>query len=172
MAKQIRIDDRLHYIDGNQTWRGVPHAKGHEYYRIGDSLGGRVEVAYDSLGHRTVPVSLQVTSDTVDLFLGYSFTFAHNLKAEKGYAHLVSRSLPHRLMNAAVSGFGRVQMRFRMDALLAMHSSRYVFIHLSPWLASRSMNISGHFANGFFPALEFTLKDDQLHPVLPYYASI
>jgi len=170
MAKQIRIDDRLHYIDGNQTWRGVPHAKGNQYYRIGDSLGGRVEVAYDSLGHRTVPESLLVSSDTVDLFLGCSFTFAHNLKAEEGYAHLVTRSLNHRLMNAAMSGYGLVQMRFRMDSLLPKYSFRHVFIQLSPWLSSRSMNICGHFANGYFPAHYFTLKDNELHPVLPYYS--
>ena len=41
MATQVKVD-RLFYTDSQHNWRGIPNAKGYQYYRIGDSLHGRV----------------------------------------------------------------------------------------------------------------------------------
>lgn len=155
-GKKTSVGDNLHYLDALGVWRGIPNARGEYYYSVGDSIKGSVEVFFDSLGHKNVSKDKMLISDTLDLFVGCSFTFGMLLAAEDGYPYIVSRSLNHGMMNLSMGGFGLAQMRLRMDSLLPAFKFRYVFIQMSPWLAERSMRMSGIFARGLPPIHYFS----------------
>jgi hypothetical protein len=143
------VDPQLHRFDDQGLWRGNPRSKGYYHYNVGDTLLGKVEVIFDSLGHKSVDDSLRVKSDTLDMIVGCSFSFGQFVKGEEGYPYLVTKKLDHRFMNASMGGYGLAQMQMRLDSLLPAHRFRYVFIQMSPWLSERAMSISGMFARGY-----------------------
>jgi hypothetical protein len=157
-----RADKNLNIFDSQMNWRGRPNATGYYHYSIGDSIFGKSEVIFDSLGNRSVPKNLLVHSDTVDLFIGCSYTFGHMVKGEEGYPYLVTKSINHGLMNASMGAYGLAQMQMRLDSLLPIHRYRYVFIQVSPWLAERSMDFSGIYARGYPPTHYFSQEDGEI----------
>ena len=115
------VDANLHRFDNQNLWRGNPNAEGFYHFNLGDTLKGKVEVIYDSLGHKSVPDSLRVKTDTLDLIIGCSFSYGNFVKGEEGYPYLVTKTLNHRFMNASMGGYGLAQMQMRLDSLLPVH---------------------------------------------------
>lgn len=160
------VDEHLHRFDNQDLWRGNPNATGYYHYNLGDTLMGKVEVVYDSLGHKSVVDSLRVKSDTLDMIVGCSFSYGNFVKGEEGYPYLVTKALGHSFMNASMGGYGLAQMQMRLDSLLPAYRFRYVFIQMSPWLSERAMSISGIFARGY-PAAHYFGQSDSGIVLMP-----
>ncbi len=167
-AKRVHttVDAHLHRFDDRRLWRGNPHTTGFYHYNLGDTLFGKVEVFYDSLGHKTVPDSLRMNTDTLDMIIGCSFSYGYFLKGEEGYPYLVTKALNHRFMNASMGGYGLAQMQMRLDSLLPIHKFKYVFIQISPWLASRSMSLRGEYAIGY-PSVHYFARSGSGIKLMP-----
>jgi hypothetical protein len=149
--------------------RGVPNGKAMEYFRLGDSLEGRVPLRLDSLGFRNVSPDMMVKSDTLNLFLGCSYSFGDLQRDHHVYPYLVSKSIGHSQMNASMNGYGLLQMRVMMDSLLPSRRFKYVFIQASPWLALRSMGISMMYTKLVDPVHYFTQTDDGIEIAPPVF---
>lgn len=159
---KVTADKDLNIFDSQNNWRGRPNATGFYHYNIGDSIYGKSECIFDSLGNRNVPTNLRLHTDTLDLFIGCSYSFGSMLKGEEGYPYLVSKSLNHSFMNASMGAYGLAQMQMRLDSLLPAHRFRYVFIQVSPWLAERSMRFSGIYSRGYPPTHYYSREDGQI----------
>ena len=134
-----KTDYFLFKDDPHLGYRAVPNSAGNYEYFIGDSIHGKVPVAFDSTGRRTASVP-SPTGDSLDLYLGCSFTFGDYVTAEQSYPYKTSARLGHVPVNAALSGYGLAQMNQLADTLLTSGRFRYVFIQLSYWLADRAVN--------------------------------
>jgi hypothetical protein len=167
----ITVDEHLQRFDSRMLWRGNSNAKGFYHYNLGDTLVGKVEVIYDSLGHKSVPDSLRVMSDTLDMIIGCSFSYGSFVKGQDGYPYLVTKAINHRFMNASMGGYGLAQMQMRLDSLLPAHKFKYVFIQMAPWLSERAMSISGIFARGYPSVHYFAMSDSGLRLMPQAYES-
>ncbi len=151
-----RLSWDVHYFDKRNNWRAKPNSHGFFEYGIGDSIQGRIPIYYDSLGSRTVSDELRVDSDTMDLFIGCSFTHGAYIRAEEGFPYLVTRRLGHSLMNIGMSSYGMAQMMDRLDSALSERRFKYVFIQMSDWLSQRSMQLNGLYNKSYPPVTYFT----------------
>lgn len=131
--------------------KAVPDSTGSYEYYIGDGIKGRVPVTFDSSGYRSVPDSLELRYDTLDLYLGCSLTFGDYIEAQNGYPYLTSKLLEHSHINAGASAYGFGQMIQIVESLVKKHQFKYVFIQLSPWLSDRAMRLTGPTFYGYRP---------------------
>jgi hypothetical protein len=159
-------------FDDSLSYKGRPFAKGTYNYYIGDTIDGSVPVLFDSLGFRTAPDSLQIKSDTTDLYLGCSFTFGDFVEAQKTYSYLTSEKLGHNYINAAISGFGSGQMIQIAETLLPKRKFHYVFIQLSSWIVPRAMEINGPTRFGYRPFPYFSDNNDTFTLNPPSYSTL
>ncbi len=183
--RMIRVDQfyffskKLHLTTSGNMWafdpklahHAKPGAKGEYYYFIGDSIRGAVPVYFDENGFRVAPDSLALQSDTLDLFMGCSFTFGDYVSAEQSYPYLTAQMLHHRYLNTGASAYGFGQMKQLAEQLLPQHPFRYAFIQLSPWLADRAMNINGPTFYGYRPFPYFSDQGDDFALNFPAYHS-
>jgi hypothetical protein len=139
--------------------KGIPFKKGQYEYFI-DSINGQIDVQFDSLGFRCVSEANKIKSDTLNLFLGCSWTFGDFIIAEEGYPHKVSKLLNQNYINAGASAYGFAQMKQILDSLIIKHSFKYVFIQLSPWLSKRAMSFNGPSYFGYSPFPYFSEKNN------------
>ncbi len=137
-----RPTNNLWQTDKKFAYKAVPLSKGYYEYYLSDSVSGKVEIQFDSLGYRSVKASNIINADTLNLFLGCSWTFGDYIQAEEGYAYKLSKQLNHNFLNAGASGYGLAQMIQLSDSLLSKHSFKYCFIQYSPWLADRAMSLN------------------------------
>ncbi len=175
ISRRLIAVDKFYYFSKNLTkknsgnlWqfdellghRSTPNSKGTYIYYIGDSIKGEIPVLFDSLGYRTVPDSLKILSDKIDLYLGCSFTFGDFVKAEYTYPFLASKMLGHNYINAGASAYGFGQMFQIANWLIPRIKFTYVFIQLSPWLADRAMNLNGPTFYGYHPFPYFSENNE------------
>lgn len=181
--RMIRIDQfyffskKVHLTTSGNIWEfdprlahhAVPNAQGNYYYFIGDSIRGEVPVLFDENGFRKAPESLALHSDTLDLFMGCSFTFGDNVLAEQTYAYLTAQKLHHSYLNTGASAYGFGQMLQLAEEWLPRRRFRYAFIQLSPWLSDRAMNINGPTMYGYRPFPYFSDQGDDFALNYPAY---
>lgn len=148
---KYKTSGNIYQFDSLMGQKGIPNARGSHDYYIGDSISGSIPIMLDEQAFRTVPDDLQIFSDTLDLFLGCSFTFGDLLPAEDCYPYKTSKLLNHSFINAGQTAYGLAQMKLLIDTLLPKYKFNYVFIQLSPWLADRAMVITGQTNYGFRP---------------------
>jgi hypothetical protein len=146
-----RTSDNLWQQDNKLAHKGIPLSKGYYEYFLGDSITGKVKVEFDSLGFRGVMKTNNINSDTLNLFLGCSWTFGDYIIAEEGYPYKLSKLLNQNFINTGASAYGLAQMIQLLDSLIPKHSFNYAFIQLSPWLANRAMSFIGPTAYGYRP---------------------
>lgn len=151
--------------------RGIPNNVGYYKYTIGDSIFGRTDLRFDSLGYRTVADNQVAGYDTLNLFLGCSFTFGDFITAEDGYPYKVSKLLNHNLINAGGPGYGISQIKQEVDSLLGKYEFNYVFIQLSHWLSDRAMrvNLSTHY--GYLASAYYSDSGNSFSLNYPAYKS-
>jgi hypothetical protein len=150
----LRAGKNLFQFNETLAHKTTPGAKGSYIYYItegGVNIKDSVPVFIDANGFRTVPDSCKLKSDTLDLYLGCSFTFGDFLDARFGYPYVTSKLLGHNYFNAGVSAYGIGQMKILGDRLLEKNKFKYVFIQLSPWLVQRAMQLNGPMSNGYRP---------------------
>jgi hypothetical protein len=147
-------------FDPQLSHRAIPNARGAYLYYLGDSISGSVPVYTDSLGFRNVAPQNRILSDTVNLFLGCSFTFGDYMEAESTFPYLISKSLNHAYINAGGSGYGFAQMYQLAHELIPENKFKYVFIQASPWLSYRAMGINGQTFYGYKPYPYFSEDQD------------
>jgi hypothetical protein len=133
-----RTDPFLFQDDPHLGYRAVPNAKGNYEYFIGDSIHQKVPVIFDSQGLRVATLP-PPPGDSLDLYLGCSFTFGDYITAEQSYPYKTSKRLGHSPVNAALSGYGLAQMKRLADTIIPRGRFRYVFIQLSYWLTDRAV---------------------------------
>jgi hypothetical protein len=138
-----RTSGNLWKADDFLAHKGIANSVGYYEYFIGDSISGRIYTRFDSLGYRTVNTNSLIISDTLNLFLGCSFTFGDFIKAEEGYPYQTSKLLNNNFINGGASAYGLGQMIQLVDSLTPKFRFKYVFIQLSPWLADRAMELNG-----------------------------
>jgi hypothetical protein len=169
-TKQVRRIEGDFYRPLMQGFaRSVPNGKAMEYFRLGDSIEGRVPLSLDSLGFRNVSPDIMVKSDTLNLFLGCSYSFGDLQRDHHVYPYLVSKSIRHSQLNASMNGFGLLQMRVMMDSLLPSRRFKYVFIQASPWLALRSMGFNMMYTKLVNPVHYFSQSDDGIEIASPAF---
>ncbi len=161
-TKSYRQDEKgkLWQNDDKLSYKGRPDFSGTQNYFIGDSIKGFVPALFDSAGFRTVESKYKIKSDTLNLFLGCSFTFGSYINAEETFAYKLSKKLNNDFINAAGSGYGVGQMMILLDTLLSKHRLKYVFIQLSPWLIDRAIQINAPFYYFYRPIPYFSEKND------------
>jgi hypothetical protein len=135
-------ENTLWEFDNLLGWKNTPNSFGSLGYNLHDSIKGSIPVIIDSIGYRTVPDSLKLISDTLDLYLGCSFTFGSRIEAQNSFAYKTSKLLNHNYLNAGASGYGLGQMKQLFESLIKKYRFKYVFIQLSPWLADRAMELN------------------------------
>jgi hypothetical protein len=154
-----RPSKNLWQPDIHLAHKGVPLKKGYYEYFI-DSINGQIDVQFDSLGFRCVSVTNKINSDTLNLFLGCSWTFGDFITAEEGYPHKLSKLLNQDYINTGASAYGLAQMKQLLDSLIMKQSFNYVFIQLSPWLSKRAMSFNGPSYFGYNPFPYFSQKNN------------
>lgn len=168
-----RMDSQIWKIDPYLSHRGKPNASGQYHYYI-DYLDvhGTVPVYLDSLGYRTVPNHLKITSDSLNLYLGCSFTFGDYIEAQNSYSYLSSKKMGYNYINAGASAYGFGQMKQQVDTLLTKYKFKYIFIQLSPWLADRAMHLKGFHCYGYHPYPYFSENKDGFSLNYPHYPNL
>ncbi len=151
--------------------KGIPNSQSADCYYIGDSIHGCTPIFFDSLGYRTVPDSLKLKNEKLDLYLGCSFTFGDYIMAEDSYPYLTSKLLKNNYINAGCGAYGLGQMKLLIDSLVGKYPFNYVFIQLSPWLSERSISFNGPVDYGYrsFPYFSDYGKSFKLNP--PSYST-
>ena len=149
--------------------RGIKNAIGYYEYFIGDSISGKIDTRFDSLGYRTVNQDKLILSDTLNLFLGCSFTFGDYIKAGEGYPYITSKLLNHNFLNGGASAYGLGQMIQLVDSLVPEFKFKYVFIQMSPWLAYRATILNGPTFYGYRPFPYFYEKANEFVLIPPAY---
>lgn len=151
--------------------KAIPNSKGFYEYNVGDSISGKIPVYFDSLGYRTVTPNSKINADTLNLFLGCSFTFGDYIEAKHTYPHLVSKKLDNNYINTGASAYGFGQMIQLIDSLIPKYDFKYVFIQMSPWLADRAMKLTGPTFYGYRPFPYFSDKQDSFKLNYPVFKS-
>jgi hypothetical protein len=157
-TKNYRHDEkgRLWQADDKLSYKGKPNFSGTQNYYIGDSIQGHIETYFDSLGFRSVSKNNMLRYDTLNLFLGCSFTFGSFITADETFAHKLSEKIENNYINAGGSGYGMGQMLILLDSLIEKYRFKYVFIQLSPWLVERAMQINAPFYYFYRPIPYFS----------------
>ena len=143
-TKNYKINDRgsLWQPDPLLSYKGIPNSKGTQDYYIGDSIKGGIYTEFDSIGFRVVKTQNRLNYNTLNLFLGCSFTYGTNITAEESFTYKTSKMLGNSYINAGGTGYGIGQMKILLDTLISKYKFKYVFLQLSPWLTDRAMKIS------------------------------
>lgn len=170
-TKNYRHDEKgsLWQEDDLLSYKGRPGFSGTQKYYIGDSIQGEVVTHFDSLGFRNPADTNKLTNDTLNLFLGCSFTFGSFITAEETFAHRFSQKNENNYINAGGSGYGMGQMIILLDSLLKKYHFKYVFIQLSPWLIDRAMQINAPFYYFYRPIPYFSEMDSTYKLNFPAY---
>lgn len=129
--------------DAKLSHRGIANAQGYYAYTIGEHIRGEIPVVFNAQGYRTVAQGKKLSTETLNLFVGCSFTFGDYIKAEDGFPYRTSQLLKTEFINAGASGYGFGQMIKIIDELLPKYKFKYVFVQMSPWLATRAMRLDG-----------------------------
>lgn len=132
-------------------FKGTPNEDGFYEYHIGNKISGKIQISFDSLGYRALKPKYQINSDTLNLFLGCSWTFGDFINSEEGFPYKISKRLNHNFINAGASGYGLSQMIQLIDSLVPKYKFKYVFVQLSPWLSDRGMKFNGPSFYGYKP---------------------
>jgi hypothetical protein len=165
-------DYNLYKFDKMLGWKSVPDSKGSFDYFIGDSIKGSVPVIFDSIGFRTVPDSIRLKSNIIDLYLGCSFTLGELLEAQSSFPYLTSKLLKHNYINTGGGGYGLGQMIQLVNSLTKKYRFKYVFIQLSPWLAERAMDINGPTRYVYRPSPYFSDNGSSFKLNPPAYSTL
>ncbi len=155
--------------DTKLSYRGIPNKIGTQDFFIGDSIHGGIQTIFDSIGFRTVNKENRLNYDTLNLFLGCSFTFGSYIKAEETFSFKLSKKLKNNYINAGGSGYGMGQMLILLDSLVNNYKFKYVFIQLSPWLTDRAMQINAPFYYFYRPIPYFSDNKDSFKLNFPAY---
>lgn len=169
---QKRSDHFLFRDDPRLGYRGVPNARGNYEYYIGDSINGKVPVILDSNGFRTSSMPSKASMDSMDLYLGCSFTFGDYIKGEETFAYKTSGKLGHLPVNAGFSGYGLAQMWLLADSLIPRNSYRYVFIQLTDWLSDRAVKPNRTTIYGYKAVPYISLGPNGPQINMPVYKSV
>jgi hypothetical protein len=170
--KYTVIDKNLWKFDKLLGWRSIPNSTGSHNFYLGDSIKGSTPVIFDSIGFRTVPDSLKLRNSTLDLYVGCSFTFGNQIKAQYSFSYLTSKLLNHNYINAGASGYGLGQMIQLVESLTKRYHFKYVFIQLSPWLAERAMVLNGPTEQGYRPCPYFSDYEKRFKLNPPAYSTL
>jgi hypothetical protein len=165
-------DNKLWEADNLLGWKGIPNTHGSYDHKFGDNIKFSIPVIFDSISCRAVPDSLKLKSDTLDLYLGCSFTIGASILAQNSYPYLTSKLLNHNYINAAIGGYGLGQMVQQVRSLTKQYKIKYVFIQLSPWLAGRAMNLLGPAYHAYRPCPYFSDLRDSFKLNLPAFTSL
>jgi len=170
-TKNYKQNDKgsLWKTDPILSYHGIENKEGTQDYFIGDSIQGRIYTRFDSIGFRTVNKENELNYDTLNLFLGCSFTFGSYIKAEDSFSYLFSKEIKNNYINAGGSGYGAGQMMFLLDSLLKKYKFKYVFLQLSPWLTDRAMQINAPFFYFYRPMPYFSDDNGSFALNLPPY---
>jgi len=132
--------------------KAVLNSKGSYIYNIDYEIKGKVPVLFNNNGYRTVPDSLLLNKeDSLNIFLGCSFTFGDFIRPDQGYPYITSKYLENNFINAGASAYGLGQMNQLLDSILPKNNFKFVFIQLSPWLVDRAMSLNGPVYYGYRP---------------------
>lgn len=170
-TKTYKQDEKgkLWQTDDILSYKGKPNFEGTQNYFIGDSIQGEIATYFDSLGFRNTSKDKRLPFDTLNLFLGCSFTFGSYIKAEDTYAHKISNLIHNNYINAGGSGYGIGQMLILLDSLIKNNNFKYVFIQLSPWLVDRAMQINAPFYYFYRPIPYFSESGNSFKLNRPAY---
>lgn len=126
IAKRILVINKIYYAAktiqvkfGPGLWqpnpylahKGISNATGNHEYYLRDSISRTIKTSFDSLGYRSVETSNLLPYDTLNLFLGCSYTFGDLIPAEEGFPYKTSALLKNNLINAGASAYGMGQMK-------------------------------------------------------------
>ncbi len=140
------------------------------YHRVNNDKVNIEKVVYTNNEGRRISLNkYPVSSDSMLLFLGCSFTWGDYSIAEETYPYLTSKELRMNYINAGVSGYGLAQMYLLAKEIIPQNKPIYVIVQYSPWLVDRA--ISGftptHFGTRFSPYFTKTKSHDTIVP--PHY---
>jgi hypothetical protein len=148
--------NNIYTFDKLLGWKSIPDSKSSIDSNFGDSINISIPIIFDSIGYRTVPDSLKLRSDTLDLYLGCSFTFGAQIEAQNGYPYKTSKLLGHNYINTGCLSCGEGQMIQHFESLIRKFNFKYVFIQLSPWLVDRTTNLVASTWSGHKPCPYFS----------------
>ena len=124
---------------------------GSYFYHINNKETIKIKVLTDSIGFRGLEKNHYIKSDTMNLFLGCSYTFGDYIRSEEGFPYKTSKLLNQNFLNAGGSAYGLGQMKDLFDNLTKKYKFNFVFIQLSPWLVSRAIDLNGPTFYGYRP---------------------
>jgi hypothetical protein len=137
-SKHIRWSGSVYRFDKNYGYFPKPYELAYHSLEYGE----QVPVIFDDKGFR-IPHGEEkkqnISSDSLILFLGGSYTHGYGVPAEKTFAYLTARGLNSSALNAGASGWGLSQMVMRAREVIPALKPDIVVVQYTNWLAERAL---------------------------------